>query len=419
MKIALFGLGISNLAVYHFLKKYKSSIQIVLIDKGPFNNWVCREAVITDKESCFSEEEAYSVILSCDQVVLSPGISRDHDLLNKVKENLIPIISEIEFAYQYADIPIVAITGTNGKTTTTTMTGEFLNSIGFNVFVGGNIGIPFIKMISDIYEKGNIYNAAILELSSFQLESLVHFHPHISVLLNISENHMERYDCIEDYISAKMNVFNNLDSRDFALTNEKITTKAQTYLIEEISKFNFSSSHLVGNHTKLNFSCAYRIAKLLIQKNIDQAFQAFIDEFRGVEFRLQLIKSVGSLKFYNDAKSTNASATKVAVESFLEEKLYLIMGGKLRSDEIDDLLTIDFNRVEKVYLFGESRSRIKSIVQLDNLFEFEKLTDVFVAIKNDVRDGSVLFSPGFPSFDQYKNYVERGKHFTELVMSSF
>ena len=410
MKIALFGLGRSGLSVYNFLKN-RALDEIYLINSGEPQSWACYDLV--KAEHTYSDVGDLSFIKALDFIVLSPGIPRTHSALDIAHKNSIPIISEIEFAYLNSDIPIVGITGTNGKTTTTTMIGDILSRLGLKVFVCGNIGRPF----SDLLLEQDSYDYAIVELSSFQLESINKFHPLIAVHLNLSANHMERYSSIEDYKVAKDEIFKNQISEDLAITFSKNgPTKAQNIIIKEITGFDLSHSKLVGEHNKTNFFCAYEVAKFISKRNIDKEFQGFINEFTGVEFRLQFLASAHGINFYNDAKSTNSAATIAAVAAFENiENLSLILGGKLRDNSIDIQHEIDFSKLKNVFVFGEARDLLQENINSSNLHTFEKLEDIFDYVKLKKIEGDLVFSPAFPSFDQYKNYEERRRHFTDLV----
>jgi UDP-N-acetylmuramoylalanine--D-glutamate ligase len=410
MKIALIGLGRSGLSVYKYLKQ-NTEDTVYLVNSGRPNEWPCFDIIKDDLDRAFSDEIAIKELGAVDQIVLSPGIPRDHIALTFALKNSVPIISEIEFAFLHSDIPVVGITGTNGKTTTTTMIGDFLNQLAIKAFVGGNIGIPYTDILSAKVK----YEVAIIELSSFQLESIDTFKPTISLLLNVSENHMERYKSFSDYKAAKERIFLNQDADCFAIVNKVENRIPKEIEIKPLENFSFEKSKLVGVHNKLNFFCAYNAAKLLTNKNIDKEFQQFIDNFTGVEFRLQYICEKNGITFYNDAKSTNTDATASAINAFnFKENLSIIIGGKLRDDKITIQNEIDFSPLQTVYCFGEARDLLSKNIKSSNTKNFETLDQVFEDLLKNKTQGIVLFSPGFPSFDQYKNYEHRGQHFNKL-----
>jgi UDP-N-acetylmuramoylalanine--D-glutamate ligase len=412
MKIAVFGLGRSGLSVYRYLKSAKNPVesQVFLINSGEPVTWKCYEEV--KNVNCFSDKDELSFMKDLDFVVLSPGIPRSHPALLNAHSNNVPIISEIEFAFLHTDIPVVGVTGTNGKTTTTTMIGEFLNSVGVRSFVCGNIGIPF----SDLLLSEKKYDYAIVELSSFQLESIEKFRPDISILLNVSENHMERYDSIESYKESKHQIFKNQTSNDLAIIHENLNLDVSKVIIEPLEKFDFSKSKLIGSHNKTNFFCTYKVAQRVLSREFDSEFQSFINNFKGVEYRLQYVGESQGLRFYNDAKSTNIAATVAAINSFQDPKnVTLILGGKLRDEVVEIKNEYDFSKLKNIFVFGEARQKIKENLDLETVKVFNDLEQVLDAIFKQSKHGDVLFSPAFPSFDQYLNYEYRGAHFSELV----
>jgi UDP-N-acetylmuramoylalanine--D-glutamate ligase len=415
MKIAVFGLGRSGLSVYRYLLSSKNltKTEVYLINSGKPETWSCYEEVKNTR--CFSDSESLPFLGELDFIVLSPGIPRSHPALAIAHQESIPIISEIEFAFLCSDIPIVGITGTNGKTTTTTMIGEFLNSVGVKSFVCGNIGVPF----SDILLCEEKYDYAIVELSSFQLESIEKFRPHISILLNVFENHMERYDNIDSYKKAKHEIFKNQNKNDVAIVYEPIVNDISQIIIKPLDKFDYKRSKLIGSHNKTNFFCTYSVAKKILDRDFDSDFQKFIDRFGGVEYRLQYIGSVEDKIFYNDAKSTNIAATVAALNSFENPlDLTLILGGKLREETVNIKDSFDFSKLKNIFVFGEAGSKIQENLNLVNVKRFSTLQDVMKNVIDNCSGGSVLFSPAFPSFDQYENYEQRGSHFSNLVQEA-
>lgn len=416
MKIAIFGLARSGLAALKFLVNHTNH-EVFVINQGNPRSWENFSEVTKyiSMDHCITQIAADELLASMDQIILSPGIAITNKTLQKALDNNIEIISEIELAFQYSNVPVIAITGTNGKTTTATMVAEVLKMSGKKVFLGGNIGIPYCEIFNDPYD------LAVIEVSSFQLENIKTFKPHIAMLLNISENHAERYESIESYTKAKYELFKNMKKEDFVLLGEdlsKESIKANVSKIRDLSSFDFGKSKLVGNHNKKNFFCAWKVLEILKIPNRTQLMQDFINEFKGVNYRLQFIDQVGDTKFYNDAKSTNNNATVSAVKAFQEsdEDLYLILGGKLRSDKVDILSSLIGLKIKEIFTIGEAAQKLQ-----DNLsthyktLTFENLEELFKVFEIKKVKGVVLFSPAFPSFDQYDNYEKRGEHFNEMV----
>lgn len=417
MKIAIFGLARSGLSAFRYLKE-KTQHEVFLVNRGAPCDWECWEQIKDDIEEdhCLNQDDACDLFASVDQLILSPGIPREHPALTHALEQKVEIISEIEFAYRHSDIPVVGITGTNGKTTITTMIGEALALAGKAAFICGNIGRPY----SDILLAKEKYDYAIVELSSFQLESIKDFHPHIAILTNITPNHAERYQTFASYREAKYHIFDNQTAEDFSLIGEGLdvdSIQAQVERIHPLDHFDYSHSHLIGPHNKMNFFCAYKVCEFLGVENLSELFQKFINQFTGVAFRLQYIRSFNGLKIYNDGKSTNDAATLAAVKSFeAMGSLYLALGGQPRSHTTTLNTTLKDLAITEIFAFGEASELIcKAMENEFKVRSFKNLEEMFSYIKSAKLAGNFLFSPAFPSFDQYKNYELRGEHFTNLA----
>ena len=419
MKIAIFGLARSGMAAMRYLLT-KNNVEIFLINQGRPSSWNAWQEINglsqTHKISidhCFDQEEAAGILAEMDQIILSPGIPREHKSLVQAITAGVPVISEIEFAYINSDIPVIAITGTNGKTTTATMVAQVLERAGLKVFLGGNIGRPYCEIFDDFYDY------AVIEVSSFQLESIETFRPKIAMILNITPNHTERYETFEEYAQAKYNIFKNMRVDDHALIDVDLDTAsitAQLHYIKALEEFDFSKSHLVGSHNKENFYCAWKVLELLKVDNAQSVMQEFINHFPGVKYRLQYVGNYQGLKIYNDAKSTNNAATESAVRAFQDENcnLYLILGGKLRSDKVDIVESIRGLKIQEIFVMGEARTLLQKNLEYEfKVQSFEGLADIFEMLAVKKLQGNLLFSPAFPSFDQYKDYEHRGEDFTQ------
>lgn len=403
MKTVVYGLGISAISVLKKIKDFSEDVYVV--NKGHVDQWNQEVFDISSEFKCLSEEESFDALAQCDRVILSPGIPKEIKWLNHIDPS--KIISEIEFAYLNSDVPVIAITGSNGKTTTTTMIYEALKLYGKEVFIGGNIGVPYSDII------GNNYDYAVVEVSSFQLESIQSFKPIISIITNLTPNHMERYNSFEEYKLAKYNVYKNQDSGlHLAQTNTFNNPNVNFKKIGKIASFSFDKSKLMGEHNLYNFFCVNEVCKFLCSNYNVKIFQTFIDTFKSPEFRLEFIKQVNNFKFYNDSKSTNIESTLKAVESF-DEDIILILGGKLRSKNVDEFKALNNYKFKRIFVYGEARELLVSELDVEVC---EDLQSVFTKL-NALESGNVIFSPGFPSFDLYKNFEQRGIHFNELVAS--
>lgn len=428
-KVAIFGMGKSGKAALQLAKKYKQDFYAV--NKGDPKTWFEAEGLssVCSTCSCFSEEEFAQHFHKMDEIVISPGIPTTHPALTRAVEKGVPIISEIEYAFRYTShIPVIAITGTNGKTTTTTMIAEALKKAGKKVFCGGNIGTPYCELA--LSEEKVDY--AVIEVSSFQLETIKEFHPKIGLILNISPNHSERYDQVIDYARAKFRMLINMTSADHIILGKenpflneiKDHPVQRTYfskgeLPETFKKsFKFDKTVARGEHNEANFFAAYEVLRLLEIPNLEELFQEFINEFKGVPHRLEYVLSKEGLNVYNDAKSTNALSTTTAINAFKDSSgpFYLILGGKLRNETdrfLPDLLPFK-KMITTIYTIGDVTERLYD--ELKNDFQVVKAYDIKSVLSNvKGKKGNLVFSPGYPSFDQFKNYVDRGEKFKAWV----
>ncbi len=442
-KIAVFGLGVSGLSALRFLSLLKADC--LAINSGEVSSWATKPGVLdfVSIVNCFSEETAkdLNILSNVELVILSPGIPREHELLAPLLRKGIPIWGELELAYRFLEsvnslVPIVGITGTNGKTTTTTFLGEMIQADSKNVFVGGNIGIPFCDYAIDIFSGKTSADFILLELSSFQLESIDHFHVNIAVILNIYQNHGERYQSINDYAKSKFFITNHFQKNDVLIYPDNfpiISDWAQTQLGKKLTVntehplINRDLAHfkLPGIHNKVNLCFILHIAQEIGLSQV--AIDKTIAQFPGVHHRIEFVNPSTSLNhfiFFNDAKSTNWDATITAVKAMegLGGKLYLIIGGKKRGqgDSIAAHLHFFENNVFELLLIGEMANEIEAEIKGKIRFKNTKtLLETFDYLRS--LDSStlrvVLFSPAFPSFDQYKNYVQRGEHFVSLVQA--
>lgn len=410
MKITVFGAGRSGVSAAKLATKLEHKVSVV--SKGSPKEWGTYSAVtsIIAAEDCFSEEDEADVLGSSDLIIISPGIPTTHPALDLAHKNQVSIISEVEFAFRHSDIPVVGITGTNGKTTTTTMVKEALEIAGLSVFCGGNIGIPYC----DIFESETKFDYAVIELSSFQLETIESFKPKVALILNITKNHGERYSKFEDYVNAKKRIYMNQGKEDTLIYDENI----------DLQKFNneydFSECKLIGEHNLENFFYTQQTLRALKINEPEKVMQKLINSFRGVEHRLEFVKQINDLKFYNDSKSTNLSATVAAVKAF-DRGVTLILGGKLR-DNVDGFrseLLKQKEIIKEILLIGESSESLKTELPEFKVESVENISNALNYIKESSIKGNILISPGFPSFDQFENYIKRGEFFKEEVNRLF
>ena len=427
-RVAVYGMGKSGIASLKLAKL--KGMEVFAVNKGAPEAWHETEKLsgLIDIDHCYEEAAFREQFPKMDAVILSPGIPTTHPSLELAVRNKTPIISEIEFAYQYcSDVPVIAITGTNGKTTTTTMIAEALELAGKRVFCGGNIGVPYCELPLS----GSSYDFAVIEVSSFQLETITSFHPKIALILNVFPNHSERYDDVRDYALAKFRITKNMTEADHLILGtensylgELKAVKPKTYYFTKgqlPDAFKLGETKVKGEHNEANFYATYKVLELL---GLTAKFADFAASFAGVAHRLEHVLSIDGLTIYNDAKSTNSLATTTAIKAFKgdPQELSLILGGKLRSENdrlLPDLLPFK-SSIARIYTIGDVTERLAS--ELGGEFKVIKAGDlktVFELLKRDGVKGNLVFSPAFPSFDQFKNYVDRGEKFKAWASEAF
>ncbi|MFI5389829.1 MAG: UDP-N-acetylmuramoyl-L-alanine--D-glutamate ligase [Bacteriovoracales bacterium] len=427
-KVAVYGMGKSGISALRLLSREKA--KTFAVSKGDPKNWYPSINKFIPIDNCFDENDpkAAEIFSNSDIIILSPGIPTTNECLSKAIGS-VPIWSEVELGFHFSKVPVIAITGTNGKTTTVSLLGELLTSAGYKVFVGGNIGIPYCD-ISFNQEK---YDFAVLEISSFQLEQIESFKPHLAAILNVTQNHGERYKTFKEYREAKENIARNLTGEDFLIvpTSDDLLVKWAKSLPSKLvevdprkisemeSIWDLSKFQLIGNHNLINLYFCFKILKSL---GIDPVkAKSGMENFRGVDFRLQKEDTKYPFEVFNDAKSTNYDATLTALKSLSEKKvpIYLILGGQNRGigDSITGQIPELKKYVKKIFLIGQTTEMLAQ--ELKDQIPNEKSLTIERAIeevKNDKNfKGILLFSPAFPSFDQFENYVVRGKSFSKLI----
>jgi UDP-N-acetylmuramoylalanine--D-glutamate ligase len=379
-----------------------------------------------------------------DLIVVSPGVPLDTPEVKQAQQFGLPVIGELELASRFLQGQVVAITGSNGKTTTTTLLGEIFKDAGLKTQVGGNIGLPVIELIAE--SAPETWN--VLEVSSFQLETTVEFRPKIAVVLNITPDHLDRHKTFERYQAAKAMITANQGSDDFLVLNgeDKPTqmlaakTKAQVFWFSAarqikrgafvhgesifflpqdggkpepvlpVAEIPLKGAHNVEN--VLAAVCAGRIAGIAAA-----SIRETVRGFHAVEHRLELVKTIGGVEYYNDSKATNVDATMKAVASFAGG-IHLILGGKDKDSDYTQLAPLLRERVKTVYTIGSAAEKIER--ELAGVVKIVSAGTLDSAVSGAATSASagdvVLLAPACSSFDQFDNYEHRGRAFREAVL---
>jgi UDP-N-acetylmuramoylalanine--D-glutamate ligase len=442
-KVLVVGLGKSGLAAALFLRK--RGAQVTVSDM--------RSAAALAKEIPALLEHGISVesgghgLLTFrrqDLIVVSPGVPMDTPELVQVKAFGLPVIGELELAAQFLKGSILAITGSNGKTTTTALVGEILAAAGIETQVGGNIGVPVVELI----EKSSDQSWSVLEVSSFQLESTHRFHPRIAVILNITPDHLDRHGGFENYALAKERIFSAQTAADMLVLNADNARAAEAAVRSAAQVYRFSLEGSVtqgawvkdgqvvfqaspesrveivmplkdiplkGAHNVANVLaavCAARLAGAPVE-----AIAAAVKGFRAVEHRLEYVATINGTDYYNDSKATNVDAAAKAIAAF-PECIHLILGGKDKNSNYADLSDLLRERVKAVYTIGSAAEKIESQIRgIVPLVPCRTLDKAVEAARKAARPGDVvLLSPACSSFDQFENYEHRGRVFKQLVI---
>lgn len=439
-RLVILGAGESGIGTAILGKK--TSHEVFVSDMGNISEKYKKVLLHNDIE--FEEGgHSESIIFKADLVMKSPGIPDSVDLVVALKERGIPVISEIEFASSYTNGIIVGITGSNGKTTTTMLVNHILKNEGYDVAMGGNIGDSFAEQVASAT---NDYH--VLELSSFQLDGIEKFAPHIAVLTNISPDHLDRYEYnFKNYINSKFRITKNQTSKDFLIydyddkeirkwlaENEVKATKLPfsiekklengVYLEEDTIIINYkkkekimsiSTLALKGKHNAKNAMAAGMVATLLnVRKNTIRESMEF---FEGVEHRLETVLKINGVQYINDSKATNVNATFYALESMKSPTVWIV-GGVDKGNDYLDLMSLVREKVKAIVCLGIDNYKLVQTFGnvVDLIVETAGAEEaVKVAYKIAEKGDNVLLSPACASFDLFENYEDRGAQFKQAV----
>jgi UDP-N-acetylmuramoylalanine--D-glutamate ligase len=445
-RVLVVGLGRSGVASAIFLQEHGAKV-IVSDSKSEVQLQSEVPALLDRGISIETGHHGERTFRDQDLIVVSPGVPSEQPQLQHARSLGIPVIGEVELAFRFLQGKVLAITGSNGKTTTTTLVGEILaksgTKSGKKTLVGGNIGTPVISLAG----QSTPDSQTVLEISSFQLESIEQFRPWIAAILNITPDHLDRHHTFQAYVDAKARIFENQQSDDFAILNADDPTcvalkdKIKASLLwfsrkqpvengaflkgdqiifrqngQEQPVLSRSDIQLKGEHNLENVLAA--VAMTMVAGCTPQQVRQTVKEFRAVEHRLELVATINGVTFYNDSKATNVDATVKALESF-PGNIHIILGGKDKGSDYTVLNPLLRERAKRVYLIGAASDKIASHVK--NATELVRSGTLERAVRQAfeaAKSGDVvLLAPACASFDQFNSYEHRGRVFKELVRS--
>ncbi|APX73052.1 UDP-N-acetylmuramoyl-L-alanine--D-glutamate ligase [Companilactobacillus allii] len=439
-KILVLGLAKSGFAVAKLLKKMNSDVTVV--DSNPLaGNDEAKKLLDAGFNVITGSNDPKLIDNSYDYVVKNPGIPYSNELIKNAEKIGVPVITEPEIAYSFSDATTVAVTGTNGKTTVTTLIQLMLaHSPKFKKsYYAGNIGIP----ISDVIQKATKDDVVVTELSSFQLEGTIDLHPHVAVLNNIYSAHIDFHGTRENYINAKMHITKNQNKDDYFIVNwnteewRDLAKQSKANIMpfsdeQELNDgaylknneiyfnnefvMNTESIQVPGEHNVQNALAAINVAKIFDVSNED-----IIDvlvSFKGVKHRIQYVDKFNDRKFYNDSKATNIEATIVALSAF-KSPIVLIAGGLDRGNGFDELVPYLKGKVRNIILYGETADKMIDAAQKSGIENITKVNNLKEAVPEAYRQSKsldvILLSPAAASWDQFDTFEQRGDQFIEEV----
>jgi len=448
-KVLVMGAARSGIACARFLAA-RGAI-VALNDAQPLEKWSSEAlALKSDGVGLLPGELPGWLLDSLELVVISPGVPTKVIPLRYAERAGAEVIGEVELASRYLKGRIVAITGTNGKTTTTSLIGEILKDAGMPTLVGGNIGTPLISLVESSRDDG----WTVVEMSSFQLETIKEFHPTVALVLNVTPNHMDRYESFTDYAAAKHRIFMNQEPGDVAILNadDEIVSSWESGLRAHVARFSVDQQleeglFLRGRELLSRTRAGERVLltrnemKLRGRHNVENVLAALaaglacgaapesmretIGRFQPVEHRLEFVSEIEGIKFYNDSKATSVDATLKALEAFADEseeeagKIILILGGRGKKAPYTPLAPLIQKKARKLILIGEDAETIAT--ELGDFAPSERATDMKDAVSRAFKSAQpgdvVLLAPACASFDMFESFEHRGKVFKEEVSS--
>ncbi len=445
--VTVFGLGRSGLASIRYLKRLE--FDIFVSDAAPVEK--VAEPIQAELKkfsvNCEFGGHTDAALQNAEMCIVSPGMAPTLPIIEQARKKNIEVISDIEFAYRNCKVPIVAVTGTNGKSTTTALVSHILTSAGLNAPYCGNIGVPILEVLAKSEEEHIKIDYLVAEVSSYQLEYCSEFAPKVGIWLNLTPDHLDWHGGLEPYIAAKQKLFSKQAMSSFAVLNYDDPLVVSVPTMAEIFPFS-CKTELEGcvqgayisdgficlrRHMKAHVLCQTKELQIKGEHNVENALAAAscalllgveplviaeaLKSFTALEHRLEFVDTVDGIEFYNDSKATNTESTIKALEAFGEQKVVLIAGGKDKGTSLQDLALKARQKTSAVILIGEAAERFnRTFSQMDvqNIHRADTL-DAAVKLATELNSGPVLLSPACASFDMFRDYEERGHVFKNIV----
>lgn len=440
-RVTIYGLGRSGLAAARYLVEHGADVYVS--DSQPESK--VNEATIQELKQLGVKyefgEHSLQAIRFAEIFVVSPGISPYSDVIQMSRKTGKEVISDIELASRMTDIPIIAITGTNGKSTTTALISHLLEACGFRAPVCGNIGVPILSLLDQKHD------FLVAEVSSFQLEYSPTFAPYISVWLNLTPDHIDWHKGIDNYVDAKRRMFKNQQMNQYAVLSMDDVVVAATPTMAEIFPFSTEQpfdEYIQGAYVSDGFVCVRRLMtdRVVIavnelpikgQHNVENVLAAVgatvlaggelerikqgLKTFKNLEHRMEYVGTIDGIAFYNDSKATNTVSAIKALESFPGEPVVLIAGGKDKGTSLTEFVHVVRKTASAVILIGEATARFESDLRQGGVQNIYPVASMEAAVKlgSQLKQGPVLLSPACASFDMFKDYEDRGRVFKDIV----
>ncbi len=439
-RITVLGMKRSGLAAAKLAKTLRAEVFVSDQQSSP-ELTACLDSL--NKQNITGEIGGHSErVFEADLWILSPGVPKEAQVVQRALQQNIDVVGEIEFASWFTKAPIIAVTGSNGKTTTVHILTAMCQTSEVQAILAGNVGIPFSQKVLEDYQSPNPKRVFVLEISSFQMEFIHHFRPQVALYLNITPDHLNRHPSMEDYVQAKLNMVRNQTKDDYIVYNADDPILSEQFKNRSVNRVPYSLRTVAGAPFSLNATKIYtnthepliELKEILLpgKHNLSnllgaataawvfgipvKQIAATMRTFQGIPHRLEPAGTVNGVTFVNDSKATNVDAVKVALESY-SQPIILILGGLDKGGDFGALLPHTKQKVKEILAIGQAREKISTVFRdaVRSIAVTDLKKAVEIAHRHAVPGDIVLLSPGCASFDQFSNYEERGEVFKTLV----